>query len=199
MVSPPAAGKSTVLNTLQARGHIVILEPVDGFMAPYLTQVFGDMSRWALTFQMEYMHWLLQVKAAIPMLLQRLPSGKRIFVERSPRCQKDIFCRHFIDSGIISDWEGDLMCRMWQDAGGWEPEEYLYMRVDEQTALQRLRARAREGEDTTSPDFMRSMVAYHEDTYARHVNTFTVDATQTREDVIAAVLARYEPGANLKS
>merc|ERR1719401_2230025 len=151
MVSAPGSGKSTLLNKLQERGHIVILEPMEELFTEYTPITYSDLSRWAFTFQSEYMDWLCRVRDVIPYLRKTYPD-RLVIVERSPRCQLEIFVQFFTDNNIVTTWEASLLRRNWQGAW-WAPKRYVYAALDPAVAYERLRGRSRAGESGIDEGF----------------------------------------------
>lgn len=140
--SLPGVGKSTLLSHLKEKGHTVIMEPMEELFANYTPLVFGNLTRWFFTFQIEYMEWMAKVRGAVR-AIKGASREKLIFVERSPLSQTHIFMKVF--GPLISKWELDLLHRMWQRMW-WQPTRYIFLTLDLHVAIQRLEARKREGE-----------------------------------------------------
>merc|ERR1712166_1192436 len=110
IVAPPGAGKSTVLKVIQSEGFDFIMSPDDEIFGEYLKTVYTDMHRWAFTFQLECLDWYHHVRAAIP-VLQR--NSEYVFVEHSVETQRSCFVRQFHENGSVTEWEHNLLYRMW--------------------------------------------------------------------------------------
>merc|ERR1711976_51954 len=109
------------------------------------------------------MDWLCRVRDVIPYLREAYPD-RMIFVERSPRCQLEVFVRFFEENNIVTKWELSLLRRNWSRAW-WAPKRYLYAALDPAVALQRLRGRSRDGESGIDEAFLQAMHRLHEQVY----------------------------------
>jgi len=176
------SGKSTLLKQLESE-FTVIQEPVATVWAKYLPLLYGDSKRWGMTFQMEALHWFNKLRTQI---LPELGEQKVIIVERSPQSSTKIFARNMKENSIITEWEHDVIARFFK-AIEWKPCSSIYLQLDADTCVKRIRERAREGEEGIERKLVQELNKYHDEVWAENkdpeIEVSCIDASLPIEEV----------------
>jgi len=189
------SGKSTLLAGLKKLGYTVFEEPVESRWAEHLITLYSDQKRWGFTFQIEVVDWYkhivtdLQKRASEPAVGGGVSQLK--IVERSAISTYEIFCKNLREMGNISEWEMKLLGKV-VDSWAWTPEHTFYVKTPYIEAYERLKIRAREGEENVPLELLRNLELRHEE-YARSKHCGVVhvlDGRQSKEALVAEALAK---------
>ena len=183
------SGKSTILRYLHARyGFTTLPEPVDDWTDTYaygispLGLMYEDPERWAATFQSHVnMHFLRASKKEPPGVLVQ---------ERSLGSAMHVFLAQQVINGNVTPYELKVLTQ--RDALDHEayPEAYdygtlVYLWTTPECAYERLRARARPGEETVNLKLLQDLHQRHEIWLAEVPGVVVLDCTQSFDDVAA--------------
>lgn len=146
------AGKSTFLKMLQQYlpEHAMALEPLDQWHDgkqenSLLTLFYKDPSRWAYSFELKTLMSRVRDYAHYKRLY-----GKQLMVERSIFSGRYCFAYNSFCSGYLSEPEW-MLYQHWFDflmaQYTIQPTAFIYLRIEPQKALERIKKRRREGED----------------------------------------------------
>lgn len=171
------AGKSTTLNHLTKKGHNVFPEPVHEWK-DWLSEFYKDKKRWAFAFQMKVLSSFLT------------PSYKDCsIVERSPISVRHVFGQLLYNDGCLTDREWSLFKDVY-DSFAWSPDVIIFIKVDPEVALERIKKRNRQGECDIDIDYIKKinfqyniMLKYDDQTR----KTFIIDGNQAPENVALEV------------
>eukprot|EP00494_Astrolonche_serrata_P031574 UN31843 len=177
-------GKSTLLKNLEKEGYTVLQEPVNSTWFKYLPLLYSDPKRWGCTFQLEVLHWFNKLRTLI--LPQLADQSKPIIIERSPQSSFYIFCQNLYDSGLMSEWEVEIIKRTY-DVVAWKPAQTIYLQIDPKVSCERIKERNRDGENEIDFELIRDLHNKHELIWAQNkhedIEVHTVDASQSKEKV----------------
>eukprot|EP00494_Astrolonche_serrata_P006950 UN06975 len=177
-------GKSTLLKNLEKEGYTVLQEPVNSTWFKYLPILYSDSKRWGCTFQLEVLHWFNKLRTLI--LPQLADESKPIIIERSPQSSFYIFCQNLYDSGMMSEWEVEIIKRTY-DVVAWKPAQTIYLQIDPKVSCERIKERNRDGEHEIDYELIRDLHTKHELIWAQNkhedIEVHTVDASQSKEKV----------------
>merc|ERR1712048_1333099 len=178
------SGKSTLLRKLEENGYFVLQEPVKTEWDKYLPLYYSDCERWGMTFQLEVMQWFHKLKTILlPALCQQ---HKRIIVERSPSSSFFIFCTHLYEHQLMTDWEYDKVKWIYNNIT-WKPKKTLYLQVEPETCVERIKTRDRKSESGIENSLIDSLHEKHEVLWANNqdpdVEVIILDATKGIEEV----------------
>jgi len=159
------SGKSTLLAGLKNAGYIVYEEPVESRWAEHLVTLYSDQKRWGFTFQIEVVDWYKHLVADLQRRADEpaVGGGEIQFkiVERSPISTYEIFGKNLKKMGNITDWEMKLLRKV-VESWAWIPEHTFYVKTPYSDAYQRLKIRAREGEENVPVELLRQLELRHE-------------------------------------
>ena len=164
-----ASGKSTyigmLLKTLTQRGWrvTVVKEPVDKWQeSGALKRFYSDPKRWGYTFQTTAFHDRVMENVEA---FEKYGARSDVFIlERSPFTDT-LFVEMLHESGTIDDYEFaeyKKWWKMWYRLMPYEPDMFIYLRPDLPEAMQRLKERARDGEQTVSMEYQMALSAKHD-------------------------------------
>lgn len=168
------AGKSTTLKHLQNSGYEVFPEPVQEWK-DWLPEFYADKKRWAFGFQM---------KVLSSFLTPTYPDT--CIVERSPVSTRHVFGQLLYNDGCLTDREWSLFKDVY-DSYAWTPDVIIYIKVDPEVALKRIKARDRRGESHIDLEYIKKinfqyniMLKYDD----QNRETYIIDGNQS-PDVVA--------------
>merc|ERR1719450_78937 len=180
------SGKSTLLKHLEENGIYVIQEPVQEIWAKHLPRLYQNPVRWGMTFQMEALHWYNKLKTEI---LPTLTSKKLVVVERSPHSTFHVFCENMLKKKIMNEWEYSI-CQRTFKISEWTPALTLYLQLDPEVCIERIKLRNRNGEDQIDCALIQNLHEKHEELFVENVTLTTrnLDASQSAEQVCEMAL-----------
>jgi len=161
-------GKTTLLEHIRKRfpSILIVPEPVDTWtqlkdeQGRSLLQLFyEDKRRWAFSFQQAAMlSRALQLQKAVD---QALP-GQIILTERSVLTDRFVFADMLRTAGDMTSLEWDLY-QSWYDAfaNKLPVSSILYINTSVDTAYERIKSRARPGEETISKEYLEALDRQH--------------------------------------
>jgi len=135
-----AAGKSTCLAELRARGYTVYTEPIDTEWAPLFTLRKHDPARWSFAFQIQVLCTLERQRHTARTSIGPF-KGDVIFFERSPKACL-AFSRLAYAKGFVTDTELALLAEMcaFVDSGA---DAYVYLNSSDPECHKRMQERSR--------------------------------------------------------
>jgi deoxyadenosine/deoxycytidine kinase len=184
-------GKSTILSLLSEHGVETMQEPVDSWTATkeadgknILENFYDDPKRWAYTFQS--VAFRSRVRG-----LDRLSHGS--VAERSIFTDRRVFAEVARRSGNITNVE-------WDDYTGWfdwvvsktdqSAQGFVYLRADPAVCHQRIKARARQGEESIPFEYLKQLHDKHDEWLLNESNVLVLNMTRQKpEDVIQPILS----------
>jgi deoxyadenosine/deoxycytidine kinase len=174
------AGKSTVLRRLAEEGLHVIPEPVEEW-SQWLREFYSDRKRWAFAFQM---------KVLLSFLTKAHPESPLVIYERSPLSTRFVFGQLLYNDGCFTENEWELYKSVCESYA-WTPDAIVYVRVDPETALSRIRERDRDGEGGIDMDYIRKINFQYNIMmkYDESQRVFEVDGNRDSEQVAQDVLS----------
>jgi len=190
-------GKSTLLKRLEAEGYFVLQEPVPQCWDKYLPLLYENTRRWGCTFQCEVLLWFHRVKnEIIPKYVEKGQINKykkSIIVERSPQSSFQIFCTNMKDAGLLTDWEFSVYMRIY-NAIGWEPPRTIYLQVQPEICITRIKKRNRKSESKLNKDgqtLIHALHKKHEDVWGtgNRPNVHVIDASKSVEEVTESAIS----------
>ena len=168
--------------------YILLPEPVDAWtnISGYnlIKEFYKDKERWGYTFQnYAFITRIFELNKA-------KKSKKRIIVtERSVLTDKYIFAKMLYEDGYINEME-NKMYNKWFDNFRYNVDCVVYIKTDIDKCAERIKKRARDGEDIISKDYLISLEEKHEEWLAKNKkvlrlngNLNFIDNIRVREDM----------------
>jgi len=192
---PIAAGKTTLVKHLSERLNLTPrYEPVES--NPYLDLFYEDPKRWAFAMQIHLLHWRYasQKEAAYA-----AAAGRGSIFDRSMPGDR-VFCRMHMEAGNIAEieWQTYQMAYQVMSCSLVPPSLLIYLDVDPEIALERLRRRGRECEAGVTLEYLQALTAgygrmlhevQHEaHPWARGMKVLRVDYNNMKPDGIDALV-----------
>lgn len=173
-------GKSTTLDSLRAKGYVVVPEPVEKWVSSGALEGYykGDID--PFTFQC----FVLQTKIdALRTCLMNAHDDTPVIMERGFVGDAKVFLRYNLEKGTVSDFQysvyqnlmDTLVAALRCKFGG-----VVYLTASPETCYERVKKRNREGEEGIELEFLRTLNAYYEDVIAETSSFIRVD---TEKDV----------------
>ncbi len=160
------AGKSTFLQMIkeQMPELSIKLEAVDVWQSQLygrslLAEFYTDPLRWAYTFENFTMVCRIQEYHAAQNTIQPL------IIERSIYSGHFVFARNSYENGFMTALEWDVY-QQWFNFLTHNfplPQGFIYLRVDPEVSLQRVKKRKRDAEDSLNYDYLSQIYEKHED------------------------------------
>lgn len=186
------AGKSTSLKhwTPHLDGVTILDEPLDVWLdtkdsvgTNLLERFYKDPARWGFTFQM----------AAFISRIQRIMESdkdKVVLMERSVFSDRHCFAKNGRDTGFIDEIEWEIYNK-WFDwltgMVGVDNCSFIYLRVDPDTAYNRIQSRSRGEESSISREYIGQLHDKHEDWLKTHKNVMVLDGSVPEEEIVKYV------------
>ena len=191
------AGKSTLLKQIPDYEWLIkVQEPVDLWSQivdssdgeTILTKFYKDPAKYAFAFQILAYSTRLSI---IRNVIKENPKVKVILCERSLETDRFIFAKMLYDDKKIDD----VSYQIYQNLFDTNPLEIplggvLYLNVDAETCYNRIKERAREGEDSIPLDYLKSCEKYHRDWLFQGNLQYSVDMIDN-ETNISEILSKY--------
>jgi deoxyadenosine/deoxycytidine kinase len=160
------AGKTTVGRTIAESGQMgFIEEPTavwqEGFASNMLDLFYKDTQRWAFTFQI--LAFVTRAKTWHEVWQQT--RHRQVILERSIYCDRYVFAENCYRTGLFSETEYQLYCRMWDFVVPQfvdEPDAILYLRTPAEVCQERITARARHEETGIPLSYLEELEQLHD-------------------------------------
>jgi deoxyadenosine/deoxycytidine kinase len=202
------AGKSTLLKALSstfAPDEVrVIYEPVAEWEKSGILKLFySDIKRWAYTFQTYVYVTRIQaiLKEIESMSCDEYQRLKFIFVERSVFSDKFFFMKNLEMSGDVNEVECH-MYNMWWDMYiqllpcefTHDHASFIYLKPSMDKTMERVRKRARDGEETVGEQYQRSLQRVHDEFFTTHPRVVQVEtnAEVSSSEVVNLIIQNLE-------
>jgi len=161
------AGKSTLgrmLHKSELFGFIE--EPVGAWQKDFSENLLGlfysDTKRWAFTFQLAA--FITRAKTWTEVLA--MIDHDNVVLERSIYCDRYVFAKNCYQSGLMTETEWQIYCRMWDWLqGNWcaKPDNILYLRTPAEVCQERLRKRGRGEEENIPLGYLKDLETLHDE------------------------------------
>lgn len=189
------AGKTTVGRTIADSGHMgFVEEPTsvwqEGFASNMLDLFYKDTHRWAFTFQI--LAFVTRAKTWHEVWQQT--NHNQVILERSIYCDRYVFAENCYRTGLFSETEYQLYCRMWDFVVPQfvdEPNAILYLRTPAEVCQERIAARARSEETGIPLTYLQELEQLHDSWLLENPKTILLNGEDHwTAEAIAAQLAR---------
>lgn len=179
------SGKSTLYNNLQKHYSdndtiCFVPEPVDEWKnivdsnnVPILTNLYKDTNKYAFRFQM------MAYISRLHLLRQKVKENKYkiIISERSVETDKNVFAKMLYDDGLIEHDEYQIYNKWFDEfIDDNKLTGIIYVKADPSVCNDRVKIRAREGEDSIPLDYLQKCHQYHEDWLSTIENKLVIEA-----------------------
>ena len=181
------SGKSTLYNNLQTYYSnndtiCFVPEPVDEWKnivdsnnVPILINLYKDTRKYAFRFQM------MAYISRLHLLKQKVKENKYkiIISERSVETDKNVFAKMLYDDGLIEHDEFQIY-NNWFDEfiDDIKLTGIIYVKAEPTVCNDRVKIRAREGEDSIPIDYLKKCHQYHEDWLSTIENKLIIEANE---------------------
>jgi len=177
-----AAGKSTVGRRLHTSGWFgFVEEPVGSWQKEFAGNLLGmfyeDPKRWSFTFQLAA--FVTRAKTWTEVL--QLTDHCNVVLERSIYCDRYVFAKNCFQSGLMSETEWQLYCRLWDWLeSNWctPPDHIVYLRTPAEVCHERIRERGRTEEDAIPLDYLQALEKLHDEWLLDHPSAIVLDGTR---------------------
>ena len=110
--------------------------------------------------------------------------------ERSPLSCQNVFGKILFEDKLLDELEWEL-CNSYYYDYGWIPDVVIYLQLDPQTCLQRIKKRNRPGEEDISIDYITKLHNKYEETYLKNNNinmkVIIIDGSKSKEEIFQDV------------
>lgn len=158
------AGKSTFLKMIEQNiPATVTLEPCDEWQSVsgqnLLDAYYQDGNRWGALFQIYASMTRVRKQQA-----ESLRADVLQIMERSWYCDRYCFQQIMYDLGFLDDLSLSIVKELWDFviAGVQKPIGFIYLRVEPEVCMERMKDRARDEESSVSLDYLQRLHGYHE-------------------------------------
>ena len=160
------SGKSTLIQYLKEADFdfVYLPEPVDRWNTikdssgcTILEKFYGDQKRYSFSFQMmAYITRLVELK-------QAMKENKIVITERCLYTDREIFAKMLYDEGLMEDIEYSIYLCWFDEFIKEVPiDGYIYLNVDPDTCIDRIKKRSRKGESSISLEYIKKLGMYHD-------------------------------------
>ena len=167
------AGKSTLIRKLK-NNFTCFEEPVEKWSL--LPKLYSDMERFAIPFQFQVLF------SQYDQYLSFKNINDMIIVERCPRTSKNVFAQMYIDNGLF-DEASALTYHKFFELLSYAVDYFIYLDVEPELALKRIKTRDRHGEDNITLAYLESLYERYEKQLNQTRNVFRVNANSEIETV----------------
>ena len=167
------AGKSTLIRKLK-KNFMCFEEPVEKWSL--LPDLYSDMERFAIPFQFQVL------LSQYDQYLSFKNINDMIIVERCPRTSKNVFVQMYIDNGLF-DQASVLTYHKCFEQLSYEVDRFIYLDVEPQLALKRIKTRDRHGEDNITLAYLESLHERYEKQLNQIRNVYYVNANSDIETI----------------
>lgn len=170
------AGKTRLMNHLREHleGVTFVDEPVDRWLSyrdaegsTILSQFYEDKRRWAFTFQ-----WMAMVTRH--MEAQERTGGVGVALqERSVGADGHVFAKQLYENGCMTEVEWKVYTDWFDklaDLLKAKSQCMIYLRVEPETCLERIRKRGRAGEESVTLEYLKQLHDKHDDWMLRNAS-----------------------------
>ena len=162
-----AAGKSTVGRRLHESGLFgFIEEPVGAWQMDFAANLLGmfyeDPKRWAFTFQLAAFTTRAKTWSEVLGMIDH----STVVLERSIYCDRYVFAKNCYQSGLMSESEWQIYCRMWdwlQSNWCTDPDKIVYLRTPAEVCHERIEERGRNEENKIPIEYLRDLEVLHDE------------------------------------
>jgi deoxyadenosine/deoxycytidine kinase len=174
------AGKTTVLQELKRRGHIVFEEDVDDWL-PLLERFYADQARWSFALQLKILH-------SLSSQYERMKCIKApvVFVECSPK-SCSIFSRNAHDCKFMTSVEYNLFNDYYRSLNPWKPDVLINLKTSVDKCLERISLRSRVGETVIDRNYLSQLESLYAEVFDE-TETVLVDGHQSPEQIADQIL-----------
>ncbi len=180
-----AAGKSTMGRRLQASGQFgFVEEPVGAWQNDFAVNLLGlfyeDPKRWAFTFQLAAFTTRAKTWTEVLSMIDH----STVVLERSIYCDRYVFAKNCYQSGLMSETEWQVYCKMWdwlQSNWCTEPDKIVYLRTPAEICCERIEQRGRAEEHTIPLDYLRDLEQLHDEWLLDNPKAVVIDGCRQWE------------------
>ena len=161
-------GKSSVLEILQKRGYTTRQEQVH--LWSLLPLFYKEKKKYAFAFQLQ--------------VLTSYMGAHADFIERSALSALFVFAKMLEEDEFITSEDFkilDKICR-----GLPQPKSHVYLRLDAELCLERIRQRGRKGEEEITIDYLKKIEAKHDETFSVVIH---LTGNETPEEIADLILS----------
>lgn len=139
------SGKSTLLRRFgkERKDYKIVEEKIDDWK--FLSKFYGDMKRYAFTFNVEVL-----------LSFDRENDEKDVLYERSLLSNHHVFAKTQMDDGFMSEEEYDMYQKIYNKLF-WKVDAIIYVRTDPEKAYERLIARNRRCEKGVTLEYIKKI------------------------------------------
>lgn len=167
-----SSGKTQCMRNLNL-SFMVYEENVPGWL-PFLRNFSIEPRRWAYPMQMKVL-----------VDLSNIPDG--VICERSPFTARHVFTKRLHKKGILTEIENRLYLEFY-DQLAWKPDAIIWIDTPPEVCYQRLRQRARPGEQTITLQDLEEIDHGHRELFEQiSVPLFRVNGDQPEDQVVLEV------------
>ena len=167
------AGKSSLIRKLK-NTFTCFEEPVEKWSL--LPNLYADMERFAVPFQFQVLF------SQYDQYISFKNINDMIIVERCPRTSKNVFAQMYIDNGLF-DEASALTYHKFFELLSYEVDYFIYLDVEPELALKRIKTRDRHGEDDITLAYLELLHEQYEKQLNQTRNVFCVNANSDIETV----------------
>ena len=167
------SGKSTLIRKLKDN-FTCFEEPVEKWSL--LPNLYSDMERFAIPFQFQVLF------SQYDQYLSFKNIKDMIIVERCPWTSKNVFAQMYIDNGLF-DQASALTYQKFFEQLSYEVDYFIYLDIEPELALKRIKTRERYGEDNITLAYLESLHEQYEKQLNQTRNVFRVNANSDIETV----------------
>lgn len=175
------AGKSTLAKqfvehlTAQKLHAVYVAEPID---SEFLQLFYSDMPRWAVEFQTAV---FVRRVEAVCAAYEASPAADVFVLDRSIFCDRFFFFELINESGWVNAVQASNYRRwwpMWRNVLPFDIQGFVYLRPTLDACMERLRDRARPGEELIPRDYQQRLLNKHDDFFGSngHVCARDIDS-----------------------
>ena len=196
------AGKSSLVDWLSRQfGMRPFFEPNDE--NPYLSDFYGDMSRWAMSSQLFFLVRRFQIHREVANSAATDP--RPIVQDRTLYEDAEVFAAHLHRAGHLDERDWNMYQDLYRTlrAEIRPPDLMIYLRCPLKTLVRRIQGRGRDFEKKIPRAYLASLEKLYEEWYARYdlspslvIETDRLDYVERlfdRLEVVEAIRARLEP------
>jgi deoxyadenosine/deoxycytidine kinase len=190
------SGKSTFIDLLKKHYEdndnvIFINEPIDVWNTikdnecnTILQKFYNDPYKYAFSFQfMVFISFIEILKKTI----ENNPNAI-IITERSIETNKNIFAKMLYDGGFIEDINYKIYLKWFNFfAGDYSVDKIIYIRSNHEVCLDRVKQRARDGEELIKIDYLETCDKYHEEFIAGKEKYLVLNGNLDLQDMAGMV------------
>lgn len=160
------AGKSTLLKELENHGIIVFQEDLNNW-GSLLERYYADPKRWMFKLQTKILLAMKEQKKKIDQI-----NADYVIIERSP-VSSFIFAKVGVELGLLDDEEFKILQGL-AETLYWKPHHFVFLNVDHNLCFERVKARARKGEEAINLDYLKRLEDHHMETFVFFQQTESV-------------------------